>query len=289
MSPSIRTMSKSFSITALFLAAALASRGGAYAAESAGYTMEILVDGAPLQEYAARGTRYIEALNGREYSVRLRNRTGERVAVALSVDGLNSIDARTTSAAEARKWVLGPYETITLDGWQTSSSTARRFFFTTEEQSYGAWLGKNLGLVAAAVFREKPRQVVAQESAVPRRDEPSPKSEEAAGSTAPAPEAAQKDSASAEPGMRFRQAPTDDLAATGIGQETSHPVRQIFFDSEDSPSAVLELRYEYHASLVRLGVLPESRPCIGPLERRERARGFDETGFAPDPYRRPTP
>jgi hypothetical protein len=284
-------MSKSFSIAALFLAAALASRGGSYAAESAGYTLEILVDGTPLQEYAARGTRYIEALNGREYSVRLSNRTGERVAVALSVDGINSLDARTTTAAQARKWVLGPYETITLDGWQTSSSTARRFFFTTEEQSYGAWLGKrkNLGLVAAAVFREKPRQVVAQESAVPRRDEPSPKSEEVAGSTAPAPEAAQKDSASAEPGMLFRQAPTDDLAATGIGRETSHPVRQIFFDSEDSPSAVLELRYEYHASLVRLGVLPERRPCTGPLERRERARGFDETGFAPDPYRRPTP
>src|SRR5262245_39851436 len=154
--PSRIRISKALPAAALLLAAVLASRGAAYAMESGGYTMEILVDGTPLQEYAARDTRYIEALKGRPYSIRFRNLGGERVAVALSVDGLNSIDARTTTALEARKWVLGPYETMTLDGWQTSASTARRFFFTTESQSYGAWLGRtrSLGLIAAAVLRE---------------------------------------------------------------------------------------------------------------------------------------
>jgi hypothetical protein len=284
----IRRISKPLSLTALVLAAALFfSRGGAFASESAGYTMEVLVDGMSLQEYAARGTRYIEALKGREYSVRLCNHTGGRVAVALSVDGLNSIDARTTSAVAARKWILGPYETITLDGWQTSSSTARRFFFTTEEQSYGAWLGKtkNLGLIAAAVFREKQHQVVMQESHE-RRDEPRRQSAEGDASGAPAPEAKMKDSAAGESGMRSQPNPADNLAATGIGTETSHPVRQIFFDSEDSPATVLELRYEYHASLVQLGVLPEDGRCPDSLTRRERARGFEDPGYSPDPYRR---
>src|SRR5439155_16720791 len=118
------------------------------------------------REIAARGARYVEALKNREYSLRLRNGTGERIAIALSVDGLNSIDARATSAVEARKWVLDPYQTITLDGWQTSTNTARRFFFTTEDRSYGDWLGrtKNLGLVAAAVFREKRPQPMVSES-----------------------------------------------------------------------------------------------------------------------------
>src|SRR5437867_3226175 len=142
---------------ALLLVASLVPTGRALALERAGYSMEILVGGTPLSQYAARGTNYVEALKNREYSVRLRNGTGERVAIALSVDGLNSIDARTTSASDARKWILGPYETITLDGWQTTSTTARRFLFTTEGRSYGAWLGRtqNLGLIAAAVFREK--------------------------------------------------------------------------------------------------------------------------------------
>ena len=102
------------------------------AAQQGSYTMEILVDGVPLDEYRARGTTYVEALRGHEYSVRLRNHTGRRVAVALSIDGLNTIDAKTTTSRDASKWILGPHDTIVLDGWQTSSSAARRFFFTED-------------------------------------------------------------------------------------------------------------------------------------------------------------
>ena len=67
----------------------------------------------------------------------------------MSVDGLNTIDARQTSAAGARKWVLDPYETVTISGWQTSRTEARRFEFTTEERSYGQALGKtaNFGVI----------------------------------------------------------------------------------------------------------------------------------------------
>jgi len=261
---------------ALLLAAALVPAGRALALDRDGYSMEILVGGTPLSEFAARGASYVEALKNRDYSVRLRNRTGERVAIALSVDGLNSIDALTTSAAEARKWVLGPYETITLDGWQTSSTTARRFLFTTEERSYGAWLGRtqNLGLIAAAVFRERRPQVIEYGESV-QRD---------------APQAVPKDSAAPPAGAQReksrRQDLQSDLAATGIGQETGHPVRQVLFDAEDSPTSVLEIRYEYREALVRLGVCPPDNRRADPLTRRESARGFEEPGFAPDPYRR---
>jgi hypothetical protein len=73
------------------------------------YSMEILVDGRPLAVYTAGETTYVEALKGREYAVRLTNRTGDRVAVALAVDGLNSIEARPTSSQDARKWILAPW------------------------------------------------------------------------------------------------------------------------------------------------------------------------------------
>ena len=77
--------------------------------------------------------------------------------MALSVDGLNTIDARETTAADARKWVLGPYETVTISGWQTSQIEARRFEFTTEARSYGQALGKtaNLGVISAVFFKER--------------------------------------------------------------------------------------------------------------------------------------
>jgi hypothetical protein len=82
------------------------------------------------------------------------------------------------------------------------------------------------------------------------------------------------------------QRDADDMAATGIGRQIDHRVRRVRFETEESPAALMEIRYEYRAALVKLGVLP--RPYAyheDPLERRERARGFDEPGFAPDPYR----
>jgi hypothetical protein len=80
---------------------------------------------------------------------------------------------------------------------------------------------------------------------------------------------------------------SDDLAATGIGRELHHRVRRTRFESESSPCVVLNVRYEYRDTLVRLGVLPAPQTYReDPLARRERARGFEEPEFAPDPFRR---
>ncbi len=258
----------------------------ARALEGGTYRVEILVDGRPIAEYAARGRTYVEALEGREYSIRLANHTGERIAVALSVDGLNTIDARTTSAVEASKWILGPYETLTLDGWQTGPRTARRFFFTTEDRSYGAWLGKveNLGLVSAAVFRERRPYPVP----VWRRDAPGAESGAEERAREPRPDALGESGQRSRSAAKAEAAPSlsDELAATGIGREVGHRVRRVPFVAESDPAAVLELRYEFRDALVRLGVLPRHRArAENPLDRRERARGFEGLEFAPDPYR----
>jgi hypothetical protein len=238
------------------------------------YSMEILVDGTPLTAYNARGTTYVEAQKGAEYAIRLTNRTGDRVAVALAIDGLNSIDAKHTSSREARKWILAPWESVTLSGWQTSSGTARRFVFTSESSSYGAWIGRtsDLGVISAAFFREARRL----DDIRPEPMAPAPMSKSSA---------EQDSGAMAREGLageRKSRAKDDELAATGIGREIEHRVMQIDFDEEDTPASTLSVRYEYHEALVRLGVLPagDSR-----LAQRERARGFSDTGFAPDPSR----
>ena len=238
------------------------------------YSMEVLVDGRPLAVYTAGGTTYVEALKGREYAIRLTNHTGERVAAALAVDGLNSIDARHTSSSEARKWILAPWETVTLSGWQTGSGTARRFVFTSEPKSYGAWLGRtnDLGVISAAFFRESRRR---DEIAI-APSLPQPLLERGA----------ENDSADAAPHAKAlgetKAMAKDELAATGIGREVEHRVVQVEFDAEDVPASTVSVRYEYRDALVRLGVLPA---VDEDLARRERARGFAESGFAPDPFR----
>src|SRR5215208_6279650 len=121
-----------------------------------GFGVEVLVGGSPLEVLYGRGRRYVEAREGAEYDLLVRNPLPVRVAVALSVDGLNTIDARRTSAWESSKWVIEPYGTVRISGWQMSSSRARHFYFTTERDSYAARLGRasNLGVITAVYFRE---------------------------------------------------------------------------------------------------------------------------------------
>src|ERR1043166_3055609 len=131
-------------------------------ADDNGFSVEVLIGGRSASEYVAGGRRYIEALENAEYELRIHNPTGGRVAVALSVDGMNTIDARHTSAWDAPKWVIEPYGTISVRGWQMSSENARRFYCTTERDSYGAKLGQtsNLGVIAAVFFRERKPTVI---------------------------------------------------------------------------------------------------------------------------------
>src|SRR5687767_8567952 len=128
--------------------------------------IDILVNDVPQHRYAHHGRWYVEAIKGKEYAIRLRNPYGVRVAVALSVDGLNTIDARQTTAVAGRKWVIDPYQIITISGWQTSQTQARRFEFTTEAHSYGQALGKtaNLGIISAVFFKERVHAVIAERS-----------------------------------------------------------------------------------------------------------------------------
>jgi hypothetical protein len=251
-----------------------------------GFTVEVLVDGRPVPEYAARGRRYVEAFENAEYELRIHNPLGIRVAAALSVDGMNSIDARHTSAWDAHKWVIEPYGTINVRGWQMSSENARRFYFTTERDSYGAKLGQtaNLGVISVVFFRE--RRPISIQPATPAPGEPRPiyKDEDrtrAQSESKSLPEsgtagAANKRTAPSSP------PPDDESAATGIGRSVRDDVQWIKMDLEPQPAAEISIRYEYHAALVRLGIIPREYPRPDVLDRRERAKGF-EPKFCPQP------
>lgn len=261
------------------------SSADAYTAPG-GYTMEVVVGGWTTPEYHARGTTYIEAVAGREYTIRLSNPTGRRVAVALSVDGLNTVDAKRTSAEDATKWVIDPWQTVEIRGWQTSDSTSRAFFFTSEERSYGAWLGQtqNLGVISAAFFPEAAPDVSWWWSQ-PRADDEGWYDGRASGGAASgaAPSAEASAPRRQESKARASRDVSESMAATGIGRQQSHRVSSVEMELEDDPAAVISLRYEYRPELIRLGVLP-TRPQTG-LKRREQATGFEEMEFAPDPYR----
>lgn len=188
------------------------------------FEIDVLVGGRPLTEYHDNGGLYVDALRGAEYELRLRNSSPDRVAVALSVDGLNTIDAEQTSAWNASKWVIEPYETITISGWQMSSERARRFYFTDERDSYATKLGRkaNLGVISAVFFREKRRAIPITK----RVEGPST-------------------GAAAEPELRAKASRDSSRAATGIGRSVRHEVRTVDMDLDSHPAAELTVRYRF--------------------------------------------
>jgi hypothetical protein len=272
----MKTTTRTLCLIGMIVTLSLSGLSPAEAVTASDVSLEILVNGQPLSEIAARNSVYVEAIQHAEYSLRLKNRTGRRMAVALAVDGLNTIDAKTGSASKASKWVLDPWQTITIEGWQIGADNARKFFFTSEDKSYGAWLGKtsNLGVIEAVAYREylpppparKPylEQEKKESARMRSGDSSAPQS---VGKAAPAP----------------AESLDDDIAATGIGRKIDNRVTRVQLQLESSPAAHLRLRYEYRQQLVSLGVLPSYEEEQA-LARRERALSFDDFDFAPDPW-----
>ncbi len=251
------------------------------------FGVEVLVAGRPLEVFHARGRRYVEALEGEEYVLRVRNPLPVRVAVALSVDGLNTIDARRTSSWHASKWVIGPHQTIHVSGWQMSSNRARRFYFTTERDSYAARLGRamDLGVITAVFYREQPSGGVV--TPAPREEDSrvEPLSRPRGGESKQSGRgidwgAARPSRPSPAPPPR----PDDEHAATGIGRSVQHDVTWVDMRLEQRPAAEFSVRYEYRDALLRLGVLPRPVPYNDDrLRRRERSRGFEDSRYSPEP------
>lgn len=256
-------------------------------APAGAFTVEVLVDGRPLPNYTARGRRYIEAFQNAEYELRIHNPLNSRVAVALSVDGMNTIDARHTSAWDAHKWVIEPYGTIHVRGWQMSSENARRFYFTTERDSYGAKIGQtaNLGVISAVFFRERHPAVITRVTPGREKDGPTYKEDSRRGTeNAPAESAgsaANRDAAKSRSTAPYPP-PDDESAATGIGRTVRNGVQWIKLDLDSRPAGEVTMRYEYRAGLVRLGILPRDYQRPDVLERRERSEGFSPS-YCPQP------
>lgn len=250
----------------LILALALFATS-AFAARTRGFAVNVLVDDVARSEYFHGGNVYIEAVRGASYSLRITNPTPYRVAVALSVDGLNTIDAKHTDARSASKWVLEPYESTVISGWQVSDRDARNFYFTGERHSYGARLGQteNLGVIEAVYFRERRQEVDIYRHSM--RDE---RYREAEGGL-PAPPPPAPAESSAAPSAKAQRHDADEYAATGMGDRAEHEITSVNIDLDPTPLASVRIRYEFRPQLVKLGILPL---YVLPLERREHASGF---------------
>ena len=224
--------------------------------------MEIVdrATGQTLDTYRHRGQNWVAGNPGDRYTVRLVNRTGERVLVVLSVDGVNAVSGETASPNQSG-YVLDPWERTEIAGWRKSMRDVAQFYFTALPDSYAARTDRpdNVGVIGAAVFREKvyalppalPAPSLGDAASAYREREP------AANEASDAARAA--GSAPASPlSQAVRKA---ERLGTGHGEREYAPTRYTRFERAGSaPAEVVSLRYDSRDNLAARGVLPRPRP-----------------------------
>src|SRR5664279_883394 len=120
------------------LAAALAFTAGSSAACAAGVgTLEVVTrdNGQVLPVYPKDGRRWVIGAPGREYSVRVCNRTPARVLAVMSVDGVNIVSGDTAAPAQSG-YVLSAWECADINGWRKSMERTAAFYFTELPDAY---------------------------------------------------------------------------------------------------------------------------------------------------------
>jgi hypothetical protein len=268
-------------LLALFAAAAAAVA----ATPAAGYPLPLSLasvevfdrsDGLTLPAYVHAGERYIVGTPGHEYTLRVRNLTGERILAVTSVDGVNVVSGET-AAPDQSGYVIEPYGSVDIGGWRKSLARTAAFYFTDLRDSYAARTGRpgNVGVIGVAVFRERERPVVSQglrdriAAAEPKRSAEAPAAAPASppleGRYDAPPEQGSADARRESVGKTM-QAPL----GTGHGRsETSYATRVAFERASTAPAEVLTVRYDRREALAALGVLPRepyyARPAPQPF------------------------
>ena len=251
------------------------------------------VDGRSAPLYPApdgSGRYYLEAWRGSRYAVRLANRTGERLGVLLTVDGLNAISGERSPAGSrspGRMYVLYPWDDTVVQGWRTSLEDVRQFTFVDEDRSYATRSGQGggrLGWIEVEIYRER-RPVARPWPYWPYRpDDDRPEGGEPSEEGRREPKAKDDSAAAARDGIAERRPVPPATAApaypgTGWGPRAEDPVRVVSFDPAPAPAERITLRYEYASALRALGILPRSWWSRDRLRERERG----EEGFARPP------
>lgn len=233
-------------VSAIALVMLFASAGFSAQTAFKGYTFDAKVvksNGRHYREFPENDRIMLKVRPNEEYSIVVRNPLPVRAAVAVSIDGLNSIDGKRTTPGAAKKWIIGPNSTITIAGWQTSKQTLRKFVFTEQTAAYAQWKeekeGKkytqNLGVIGVAWFWNGNELETALHPPQPFAEDGHPRARGAAPSAAKA-------------ASMPSRAPSESKAGTGMGRQQQNQVREVAFVADAgmySVKSVLKIYYEF--------------------------------------------
>ena len=290
--------SRGFNARAARVLAVLAAAAGLCAGPAAAHwgapplaSVEVFdrFDGTSLPVYDHDGQRFVVGTPGHEYTLRIRNLTGERILAVTSVDGVNVVTGET-AAPDQSGYVIEAFGSVDISGWRKSLARTAAFYFTDLGDSYAARTGRpgNVGVIGVAVFRERPRPIAyrqprekiaaAEAGAAGGKDENAPAAAPAPMQAPPAGEL-RDEAADARRGDSVAKMQSSPLG-TGHGRnETSYATRVAFERASTTPAETLAVRYDRRETLAALGVIPRE-----PYYARRSPEPFPGAlRFVPDP------
>jgi len=230
--------------------------------------------GRELPVYWRDGKAYVVGKPGNEYSVSVRNQSGDDLLAVMSVDGVNVLSGETATAKQSG-YVVSTWESLDVKGWRKSLDRTAAFYFTSLGDSYAARTGRpdNVGVIGVAIYqreRTQPPPVAFDKlEEAPRAKESGASGNRSERSDSAAPEAQSKRVApSLQPGAPL---------GTGHGRQEESQARYVDFRRATSyPVETVTIYYDSYRNLVARGILEQ------PVARRD-PQAFP--GFAPDPWR----
>ncbi|MEZ5590772.1 MAG: hypothetical protein R3F53_08720 [Gammaproteobacteria bacterium] len=218
----------------------------------------------PVEQRGKTYRAYLEAEQGAEYSIRVHNRSDQRIGLVIAVDGRNIISGdRSELRPNERMYILNPYQQATYRGWRTGKNQVNRFYFTEAPDSYaGRWGDYSaMGVIAVAAYAEDRPQHTYKEK------EYSESFSDRAQGSGTGPNSFQKSAPAAEPG-------------TGFGDRERSPSRRVEFDPEHSPFGRYFIKYEWRSTLCEKGLVRCGREQDS---RRQDNRFWNNNDYAPYP------
>lgn len=245
--------------------------------------------GRTLPTFEHRGRTYVLGEPGQRYVVRVRNGTGRRAEVVVSIDGRDVVDGQRASW-DRRGYVVAPYGEVTIDGYRLSKADVAAFRFGSVARSYAAAKGdaRDVGVVGVAIFPERapayrpPPLRYPPSYPYPQDDYGRP---EARSEAAPAPSEGRAGAPEAPSAQRHAERSRPGLG-TEFGERHGSQVEEVPFERASShPAAVLTLRYDDRRGLLAAGIDVDRWAWDRPDDRwlRENANPFRSDGGYAEP------
>jgi hypothetical protein len=122
------------------------------------YTLEVLVNNRPVQEFPHEGSTFIEGRKSSSFVMEFHNHTAGRVLVVPSVDGVSTLNGKPADS-ESPGYVVKAYGNLSIHGWTVDGDNAAEFVFQDKERGYSRSVtgsSANTGVLGVLVYKEKP-------------------------------------------------------------------------------------------------------------------------------------